>query len=156
MKNKRGWKNEIWLENCRKNHRNRMKCWLPAFSPFPTTFSKVLFFKAGYQHFLLFPQCFQKSLIQGWLPAFSPFPTMFSKVPYSRLVTSIFPFSHNVFKSPLFKAGYQHFSPFPTMFSKVPYSRLLKVGIVCETVKQEFKQPKYCYFKVILTITHKG
>ena len=37
---------------------------------------------AGYQHFLLFQQCFQKlslDLETKWLPAFSPFPTMFSK-----------------------------------------------------------------------------
>ena len=41
---------------------------------------------AGYQHFLLFPQCFQKAFSSSaskvvivWLPAFSTFPKMFSK-----------------------------------------------------------------------------
>ena len=36
---------------------------------------------AGYEHFLLFPQCFQRLSLSGslGLPAFSPFPTMFSK-----------------------------------------------------------------------------
>ena len=28
-----------------KNSRKRIKCWLPAFSPFPTMFSKAFFFR---------------------------------------------------------------------------------------------------------------
>ena len=74
---------------------------------------------AGYQHFLLFPQCFQKAFYLGylgplkvgiWQQRVNPFPNKpwFSRVCYTSLyktpwekekllVTSNFSFSHNVF-----------------------------------------------------------
>ena len=36
---------EIWFGKDRKHCRKRRKCWLPAFSPFPTMFSNGFFFK---------------------------------------------------------------------------------------------------------------
>ena len=38
-------KTEISLEKDRKHYGKRRKCWLPAFSPFPTMFSKDYFFR---------------------------------------------------------------------------------------------------------------
>ena len=48
---------------------------------------------AGNQHFLCFPQCFQKLSSPGWLkvsviPAFSPLSTMSSKVPFFKVEKS--------------------------------------------------------------------
>ena len=67
---------------------------------------------AGYQHFLLFPQYFQKASFSRalkvgavWLPAFSPFPTIFQKGFFSRAL----------------KVGtlwLPAFSPFSTIFQK--------------------------------------
>ena len=70
------------LCNSLENSWKRRKCWFPAFSPFPTMFSTGIFIKwclilinfvfdrfehiirkgenAGFQHFLLFLQCFQQ------------------------------------------------------------------------------------------------
>ena len=93
----------------------------------------------SYQHFLLFPQCFQKPSSSqwfkshpAWLPAFSTFPTVFSKTLFftvvqesSCLVTCIFYFSHSVFKNSLLHSGsrvilpgYLHFLLFPLCFQK--------------------------------------
>ena len=36
---------KIAFDKARKHCRKRRKCWLPAFSPFPTMFSKCFFFK---------------------------------------------------------------------------------------------------------------
>ena len=36
---------DICVEKGRKHCRKRRKCWLPAFSPFPTVFSKGFFLK---------------------------------------------------------------------------------------------------------------
>ena len=36
---------EMLFEMCRKYCEKRRKCWLPAFSPFPTMFSKSFFFR---------------------------------------------------------------------------------------------------------------
>ena len=52
---------------------------------------------AGYQHFLLFPQCFQKPSVSGSLNL-----GLCGKE--LGMVTSIFSFSHDVFKSSLFHA----------------------------------------------------
>ena len=41
-------KNEIWSGKGRKHSGKRRKCWLPAFSPFPTMFSKGFFFKVNW------------------------------------------------------------------------------------------------------------
>ena len=83
---------QIWqkwqkvIKTGRKHCRKRRNCSLRAISPFPTVFSKSLNVaqnmisvfdrveniagkgeNAGYQHFLLIPQCFQKAFFLGLL-----------------------------------------------------------------------------------------
>ena len=108
--NKSNQKIEICFKKGRKLCERRRKCWLPAFSPFPTMFSK------GSCHMVVkswdcvvqiqsicrrqnksYPKieiCFKKGRKpcekrrKCWLPAFSPFPTMFSKGFCHRVVYS--------------------------------------------------------------------
>ena len=44
MTNECDWQSEICVGMSRKHGGKRRKCWLPAFSPFPTVFSKAFFF----------------------------------------------------------------------------------------------------------------
>ena len=80
-------KRDFCLWKSRKHCGKRIKTCLPAFSPYPIMFSKYISFRvvkrflsvirvenipgkwenAGYQHFLLTPQCFQKSSLSGSL-----------------------------------------------------------------------------------------
>ena len=46
QQNKRNLKTAILFGKGRKHCGKRRKCWLPAFSPFPTMFSKGIFLKA--------------------------------------------------------------------------------------------------------------
>ena len=63
---------EIHFGMNRKHCGKRRKCWLPAFSLFPTMFSKLRLLSLDRKHCGKRRKC--------WLLAFSPFPTMFSKL----------------------------------------------------------------------------
>ena len=106
----------VCFEKGRKLCGKRRKCWLPAFSPFPTIFLKGLYLEviksrewvlALYQTTKFWTvsnwknlqttkirNCFGKGRKHFgerkncWLPAFSPFPKMFSKAFFFRVVKS--------------------------------------------------------------------
>ena len=99
----------MYFEQHRKHCGKRRKCWLPAFSPFPTMFSRAFsfgvvksrvvwyrvnsffFYTLANDKILDYPKLKpfaddKINVTQKWkLPAFSPFPTMFSKAFFFRV-----------------------------------------------------------------------
>ena len=86
---------------------------------------------AGYQHFLLFPQCFQTR----------SFPEQYrrqSNIDDKIIVTQRLKFVLGRIENIVGKgenAGYQHFLLFPQCFQKRSFPGVFKVGIVWEWVK---------------------
>ena len=85
---------------------------------------------AGYQYFLLFPQCFQK----GYYPRVVKSPDCVVKdEPFPKQFTAFMALDEHPFQNIMGKgenAGYEHFLLFPHCFQKAAISRSIKVGTV--------------------------
>ena len=81
---------EICFGKGRKHCGKRRKCWLPAFSPFPTMFLKGFFFNVVKSRNSIVKSGKELKFVLGW--------TENIWVKEKMLVTTIFPLSNNDFK----------------------------------------------------------